>query len=146
MTSRRSCFRFCISSRARRRGLSALASLSILLGVVVTVLGCGWDFGSDHSVRFNPYRTEKEFGRLPPLPKYVNADSNRLFSWDRDVEEGERWFEGDENKARLIVDLWNEATESETAGRLGDLRRRLREYLEGTEAQRYSNWGAGENV
>lgn len=148
MSFNHNCYRPLISrhNRPRVRWMPALASLSVLLCVAVTVLGCGWDIGSDHSVRFNPYRTEKEFGRLPPLPKYVNEDSNRLFSWDRDVAGDDGWSEGNENKAKRVEELWAEATEAQSEGRLGDLRRCLRKYLERTEAQRYSRFGAAQDT
>jgi len=39
-----------------------------LITAAVTVFGCAWS-GTSHSVRFNDYQTEREMGRLPPLPK-----------------------------------------------------------------------------
>ena len=35
---------------------------------VATAMACGWSYITDHSVRFNSYRTGRAFYRLPPLP------------------------------------------------------------------------------
>ena len=71
--------------RVQRMTIGLVACIAAALAAALKVSGCGWNVGSDHSVRFNPYRTEKEFGRLPPLPKYASEDQKRLFSWDREV-------------------------------------------------------------
>jgi hypothetical protein len=112
-----------------------VVSGSCLLAIAATVLACGWDVGSDHSVRFNPYRTEKEFGRLPPLPKYASEDQKKLFAWDRD--DG---YDGAQKRAEQIDKLWDTASEAEVEGRLGDTRQLLQEYLDRTDAQRYARW------
>jgi len=101
----------------------------LLLAIGVTVLGCGWDVGSEHSVRFNPYYTEKQLGRLPPLPKYERSKANKLFTWE---DEHEDWEEG-ENETRQIDELWNSAEEDRADKNLDELRRTLRSYLERTE-------------
>jgi outer membrane protein assembly factor BamD (BamD/ComL family) len=132
------------SKRARALWWPALSASLGLLGVAVTVLGCGWKIGSDHSVRFNPYRTEKEFGRLPPLPKYASEDEKKLFCWDREV--GHDSYEEAEKKAEQTDKLWDEASEAEGDGRLGDTRRLLRQYLDRTQAQRYARWYSPKDV
>ncbi|HWN98887.1 MAG TPA: hypothetical protein VNS63_06405 [Blastocatellia bacterium] len=126
------------SKRARAKRLSGLGASFVLLVVAAVVLGCGWDAGSDHSVRFNPYRTEKEFGRLPPLPKYNSEDQKTLFSWDRDVAYDT--YEEPDKKGERIDKLWDEAAEAESDGRLGDARRMLGEYLNRTQAKRLARW------
>jgi outer membrane protein assembly factor BamD (BamD/ComL family) len=109
------------------------------VAIAATALGCAYEAGSEHSVRFNPYRTEKEFGRLPPLPKYTVAEANRLFSWDRNVDGGDVYEEYD-NQTKGIDKLWDEAVESEFTGQLVEARRLLQQYLDRTQPQRCSRW------
>jgi hypothetical protein len=85
----------------------------IIVGVAVmaaTVLGCGWP-GTDHSVRFNFYRTAKEFGRLPPLPR-DGVETNRLFSWKKDVDPyvTEANYPDGDADSKEIDYLWAEIT------------------------------------
>ena len=69
------------------------ASLSILIVLAliiatVTVFGCSWP-GTSHSVRFNDYQTERDMGRLPPLPTMANGLNELRATWDN--EYGEDW-------------------------------------------------------
>lgn len=113
------------------------------LAIVATVPGCGWEVGSEHSVRFNPYRNEKAFGRLPPLPKYESHKANKLFTWDE--SNGEPW-ERAENETGKIDKLWDAAEKSAADGSLKELRRSLQDYLERTEPQQYSRWSSPKDV
>ncbi|HEY0170770.1 MAG TPA: hypothetical protein VGB98_07085, partial [Pyrinomonadaceae bacterium] len=49
----------------RRRSVFGLLAF-FALGAAAAV-GCGWG-GTEHSVRFNNWRSERQFSRLPPLP------------------------------------------------------------------------------
>lgn len=113
------------------------------LAIAVTVLGCGWDVGTEHSVRFNPYRSEKEFGRLPPLPKYECGKANKLFTWEDGREDA---WKQEEDETKQIDKLWDSAEKYQEDGRFHELRRCLRDYLERTEAQRYSRWSSPKEV
>jgi len=113
-----------------------------LLVIAGTVLGCGWDVGTEHSVRFNPYYSEKELGRLPPLPKY-ERDSDKLFVWDS--EDAEPW-EHNENEAEEIDKLWDAAAQSEAAENLGELRQCLLNYLRRTQPPTYSRWSSPKDL
>jgi len=124
--------------------IGLLACIAAALAAALKVSGCGWGVGTDHSVRFNPYRTEADFGRLPPLPKYSSEDQKKLFSWDHDV--GSYGYEEADKKAEQTDKLWDEASEAEGDGRLGDARRLLREYLDRTQAQRYARWYSPKDV
>jgi len=121
-----------------------LAGVTAALAVALKVSGCGWDVGSDHSVRFNPFRSEMEFGRLPPLPKYASEDQQKLFSWDREVGH-DSYFEP-EKRAKETDKIWDSAVEAEGEGRLGDVRRLLKEYLDRTKAQGYARWNSPKDV
>jgi TolA-binding protein len=127
--------------RVQKLMIGLLICITAALAAALTVSGCGWNAGSDHSVRFNPYRTEKEFGRLPPLPKYASADQNKLFSWELDVD-----YQGVEKRAEQTDQLWDRAVEAERDGRLGDTRRLLADYLDITRAQRYARWTSPKDV
>ncbi|HYJ91891.1 MAG TPA: outer membrane protein assembly factor BamD [Pyrinomonadaceae bacterium] len=41
---------------------------ALLLLSAIAALACGWSYITDHSVRFNSYRSGRGFYRLPPLP------------------------------------------------------------------------------
>lgn len=105
----------------------------LLIGAALcaaTVIGCGWG-GVERSVRFTPYMDEREFGRLPPLP--VSA----LMKHRRDSD-GEMRGESDEKssakKIKEINALWDAAQESLKEKDAAQMRQRLSEYMERSEA------------
>lgn len=117
-----------------RRHRSAFVLLAFFaLGAAVAV-GCGWG-GTEHSVRFNNWHSERQFSRLPPLP----FDARTLTKPDyRKEDEEEDGGAGEETYAAADA-VWADA---ETAGRAGDfarLRARLGEYLKlvGPDAGNY---------
>ena len=114
-----------------------------LLAIAATVLGCGWEIGTEHSVRFNPYRSEKEFGQLPPLPKYERSKANKLFTW----EDNRKYdWDREDDDTKHIEMLWDAADKNQAEGSLDELRRSLQDYLEHTEAQQYSRWSSPKDV
>src|SRR5258707_11613682 len=65
-------------------------SLVILIGLAIvaaaiTAIGCAWR-GTSHSVRFNSYQSEREMGRLPPLPTMTNGLNEKRAAWDLESE------------------------------------------------------------
>src|SRR5713101_2089227 len=62
-------------------------ALLCIASVAATALGCAW-VGTSHSVRFNDHQTEREMGRLPPLPTLANGMNDARAYWDLD-ESGE---------------------------------------------------------
>lgn len=81
-----------------------------LLAIAATVLGCGWEIGTEHSVRFNPYRSEKEFGQLPPLPKYERSKANKLFTW----EDNRKYdWDREDDDTKHIEMLWDAADKNQ---------------------------------
>lgn len=124
--------------RASRRLIvceSVFACFALAGASVLTVLGCGWT-GTDHSVRFNTYRSAEGFGRLPRLAFYDRSERNELFSW-RDA-----WYdyEMEERRARELDRLWNEALGSQRAGDLATGRSMLSQYLRASSSYRYAGW------
>jgi TolA-binding protein len=49
----------------------------ILLASIVTALSCGWSYVTDHSVRFNSYRTGRGFYTLRPLPIAYDSEKKK---------------------------------------------------------------------
>lgn len=114
-----------------------LAAFILCVAVTITVYACGWDIGTEHSVRFNTYRTEKDFARLPRLPRWESAKTNRLFSWDEDV--GWTDYEEKETKTKTIIELFDKATmEAEKGGDLPAIRNDLLKFLEQTSPEHIS--------
>jgi outer membrane protein assembly factor BamD (BamD/ComL family) len=125
------------STALKERHRITIFAAILLLAIGVTVLGCGWEVGSEHSVRFNSYHTERQLGQLPPLPKYERSKANKLFTWKDDHDES--WEKG-ENETKRIDELWNTAEEDQADKKLDELRRTLRSYLERTEPQHTTRW------
>ena len=86
--------------------------------------------GTDHSVRFNAFRSAKEFGRFPRLSHSGDAD-DKLFSWSGEYDEGES-YEEDERETKGIDYLWDESLRAEQSEGLATVRRKLQEYLQRT--------------
>src|SRR5688572_20010469 len=67
-------------------GATSLRSVVFVLAGAITAVACGWSAFSDHSVRFNDYRTGRGFYRLPPLPLMYDAKTGKEIS-TRQVED-----------------------------------------------------------
>ncbi len=118
---------------------SILFAFIISGAVAATVWACGWDVGTEHSVRFNPYRMEKDFGRLPRLPRWQSAKVNRLFSWNEDV--GWVDYEEGENKTKAIEELFNRAEmEAERKRDFIAARNDLQQFLQQSSPERISRY------
>src|SRR6267142_4786535 len=77
-----------------------------LITSAITVFGCAWP-GTSHSVRFNDYQTEREMGRLPPLPTMANGLNEGRAYWDEyDNGDGEWYWEKAEKKTKEVDALW----------------------------------------
>src|SRR6266404_3026683 len=91
----------------------------LLIAAVATAIGCGW-FGTSHSVRFNQYQTEREMGRLPPLPTMANGMNEARASWAMEgIESGEddEYTAGDK-RTKEVDALWERAEKAEQDGNL----------------------------
>jgi len=105
-----------------------------LIAAVATAIGCGWP-GTSHSVRFNGYQTEREMGRLPPLPTMANGLNEGRAYWDFNEEPGP----GDDSQqdpAKEVDALWDRAEAAEKDGNLRLDRELLNDYLKRTDAAR----------
>ena len=82
-----------------------------LIAAVATAIGCSWP-GTSHSVRFNAYQTEREMGRLPPLPTMANGMNEARAYWDIEEEP----VEDDSvyvDPAKEVDGLWDRAEAAE---------------------------------
>jgi TolA-binding protein len=102
--------------------------------VTATAIGCGW-IGTSHSVRFNQYQTEREMGRLPPLPTLANGMNDARAYWDNDSGETDDYTAG-EKRTKEVDALWERAEKAEQDGNLHLDRDLLNEYLKRTEISR----------
>lgn len=110
----------------------------MLLGIVVasaTAIGCGW-FGTQHSVRFNAYKSEREMGRLPPLPTLADGMNELRASWEMDDDRGQVDYSRAEASAKEVDNLWDNADAAERDEDLPRVRNLLRQYLERTTIAR----------
>lgn len=109
----------------------------VLIGVaaVPNVIGCGWSFINEHSVRFSGYTTAGDFTRLPPLS--IKPDAHReTASRGSDEEVG---YEAKARHIKEIDDIWTQAAEAEAKGDFVRTGRLLRKYLRRSSAN-YGGW------
>src|SRR6267142_4424963 len=121
-----------------RASLRSIACV-ILCGATVTAtaIGCAW-MGTSHSVRFNDYQTEREMGRLPPLPTLANGMNDARAYWENE-DVGQRPdddYTVGEKRTREVDALWERAEAAEKEGNLRLDRDLLNEYLKRTEISR----------
>jgi outer membrane protein assembly factor BamD (BamD/ComL family) len=122
------------------KALIGLLTIGVALAAVLKIKGCGWDYYTDHSVRFNGYRTANEFFRLPRLPNFSRMKQESLFSWGDDDGECEETYEEYEKKLKEIDLTWSAALEGENAGKALEIRKQLHKYLDLTKSMREDRW------
>lgn len=131
-----------LGKRVSRSGRAWLLAALTVCAIAAAALGCGWP-GTDHSVRFNTFRSAKEFGRFPRLSHRGDAD-NKLFSWSAEYDDDES-YEEDERETKGIDYLWDESLEAERQGSLASARRKLQEYLQRTARLRETGYNEPTN-
>src|SRR5712692_10465946 len=100
-----------------------------MAAAAATAIGCGWP-GTSHSVRFNDYQTEREMGRLPPLPTMANGMNEGRAYWDiSDEPDPEDDSATSEDPTKEVDALWERAEAAEKDGNLSLDRALLNEYL-----------------
>ena len=108
----------------------------ILLSVVTltaTAFACGW-MGTTDSVRFNIAQSERDMGRLPPLPTLDIGINSIRASWEPETDNYD--YEKEQAQAEKVDALWNSAQAAEQEGKLSEVRSLLREYLEKSAVER----------
>lgn len=66
----------------RNQRVTFVGSFVILLVGAVTGMACMWSLYTDHSVRFNSFRSGRGFYRLPPLPIMYDSKTGRELTVD----------------------------------------------------------------
>jgi outer membrane protein assembly factor BamD (BamD/ComL family) len=122
------------------KALIGLLTTAVALAAALKIKGCGWDNNTDHSVRFNGYRTANEFFRLPRLPNFSRMKQERLFSWDKEVGSIGETYEEYEKKVKEIDLTWDASLEGEKEGDVTAVGRQLRKYLGLTQCIREDRW------
>jgi TolA-binding protein len=119
--------------------LKIIAGSFFCLAIVsATVIGCGWPGTTSHSVRFNDYQTEREMGRLPPLPTLANGTNEIRTHWELEDPAGtpETAYTLGEKRTEEVRSLWERADAAEGDGNLPLDRLALQKYLELTGGPR----------
>jgi TolA-binding protein len=120
-----------------RVALSTFSKTMLWMGVAsATVIGCSWA-GTQHSVRFNGFQSEREMGRLPPMPTRANGLNDLRVVWEMEDGGGDD-YESEERRVQEVDELWDRASAAEKDGDLRLDRERLRQYLEQTAIARGS--------
>lgn len=122
-------------NRSGRRRRAALICCFIFAAAVVTALACGWNFYTDHSVRFNAMRKGRGFYRLPPLPIMYDAKTGKELTVAELGDDG--YFEevpseqaSYDDKLRFPgADIWDEARTAVEQGDLARAGERLNKFL-----------------
>ena len=126
----------CIASWATTR---IAARVLLLLGALgATAFGCAW-VGTSHSVRFNDYQTEREMGRLSPLPTLSNGTNDLRAFWDNEYggDTPEDDYSVAERQREEVDKLWESAEVAEKNGNFTLDRELLRQYIERTYIGRH---------
>jgi outer membrane protein assembly factor BamD (BamD/ComL family) len=117
-----------------RRGVARLLRLGCAVAAAASAaLACGWLSTTEHSVRFN-WAAEREFTRLPPLPKLIDSVTGRHI--DLGLEMAGKDYPDDESKEKArqrradeIAAAWARADEAERRGDFEQERQSLQLYL-----------------
>jgi len=118
---------------------SALSLVALFVTGAGVALGCGW-MGTEHSVRFNAWRSERAFGRLPPLPFDARTKSKADNS-DDDEQGYESRRDSEKRETVAVSKVWDDATAAVDAGDFSRARKLLRDYVERTSSRGCGGWG-----
>lgn len=123
-----------------RNGRELVRSIAVYLLAAVAVAACGWNYLTEHSVRFNNTRTGRAFYRLPPLPSLSDPTTGRELAEeqldDRDDLGVVPEYELDDGEPTDADNIWSDTRSHIESGKVDALRPMLTKYLELTE---YSN-------
>jgi TolA-binding protein len=123
------------------RALRTLTRVLLLIAALAaTALGCVW-IGTFDSVRFHGYQSEREMGRLPPLPNLANGTNTLRAYWGNEDASGDVNPESDytvsEKQTRAVEEFWKRAELFEKEGKSAEQADRLIEYLRRTSVARH---------
>ncbi|MGH9901977.1 MAG: outer membrane protein assembly factor BamD, partial [Pyrinomonadaceae bacterium] len=104
-----------------------------VIACAFVALGCGWA-GTEHSVRFNGWLSERDMGRLPPLP--FDARGGKARSGTTADEDDGKEFESWRHRVGEVDGLWRKAGELAAGGDLTQARKALDDYLAAADDDR----------
>ena len=129
------------------RGLIISLTIGVALAAALKIKGCGWDYYTDHSVRFNGYRTANEFFRMPRFPNFSRMKQEKLFSWgDEEVGYMEGRYEEYEKTIKEIDLTWNATLEPQKAGDVSKVQKELRRFFDLTKDIREDRWSGPKDL
>ena len=73
---------------AKTQRFPVLGGFVVILVGAVTAMACMWSLYTDHSVRFNSFRSGRAFYRLPPLPIMYDSKTGKEISVQASNETG----------------------------------------------------------
>ena len=108
----------------------------VTLAGSITAIACTWSYITDHSVRFNSYRTGRGFYRLPPLPiafdtktgKEISVTEEYSDGYAETIEDYDDWSSSDP-KPSESDDAWEKAHGAVENGDLPTARTFLQKFL-----------------
>lgn len=113
--------------------------LICIMATTATVIGCGW-FTQENSIRFNTFKTERQMGRLPPLPTLANGKTelgqSLSYESEMDDEDSALNYQAMRRREEEVNALWDKAEAAEKSGALARTRELLAEYLARTSVAR----------
>nr|MBA3353999.1 outer membrane protein assembly factor BamD [Blastocatellia bacterium] len=116
----------------------------VTLAIAATTLGCTWSLLTEHSVRFNAFRSGRGFYRLPPLPIMYDRESgkeitiesqNDFYDYDGPFVFREYAAESEETPKAPGDGTWRDLQTSIDAVDLKKARTLLEKYLDETESE-----------
>lgn len=111
-----------LSSRAlaRLRPSFFMRVAICILAATATAIGCGW-FGPENSIRFNGFKTERQMGRLPPLPTLANGktEASQSQSYQDETDgDSESDYQALKRRTGEVDALWEQAEAAQMNGAL----------------------------
>jgi len=117
---------------------SAACGVLLLLSATIAAFACGWSYITDHSVRFNSFRSGRGFYRLPPLPTMYDQEKKKELTQQEVENFGYDDGEYDPNSDLMATPdgsdiAWEEAKTAIDNDQLDAARDKLKKYLELSE-------------
>lgn len=120
----------------RRKPVFAVRTLIVTAAVAATAIGCTWNLFTDHSVRFNAFRTGSDFYRLPPLPIMYDGKTGKEISVQTQtdtVDPYEYEYPDTESKQSPGDKTWQEIQDAIQHSTLTNLPTLLEKFLDETK-------------
>jgi TolA-binding protein len=109
-------------------------SFFLTLGAAAAAIACTWSLTTDHSVRFNSFRTGRSFYRLPPLPiMYDRATGKELSVQEVNTEsdaDPDAVYQDVESKSDPVDVIWNDLLSAIDRADLNTTRELLGKFLD----------------